>query len=264
MRAWPCLLLLLAGCPERRYPERGTELVFHAQNVGDDAREAVERRLARAKLKVHLFSDSDSLTVRVPEGGDVAQVKALLMTPAKLELCEEFVESAVALCERVPDGGVTLEHEGQSGCAYAGADAATVRAQAQAAGPSRVVLEEGEGPQKYRSRFAASGCLMPRIVDAQPVTAEGGPAVIAVSFDDPSGTEFEALTRKLVRKRLLIVLDDVVLLAPVVMEPIHGGKAQLTGRWSEADAALLAAQLAGGPVPVLRLEKMSTYGPPRL
>lgn len=266
-RAWPCLLLLLAGCPERRYPERGTALVFRAEDGVGDAREAVERRLAWAKLKVRLSTDGDSLEVRVPEGGDVARVKALLQTPAKLELCEELAEAAVALCDRAPDAGVTLRREGEAGCALAGSDAAAVRAQAQAAGPGRVVLEEAEaeGPPRYESHYAAPGCLLPRIVDAQPVPVEGGgPRVLAVSFDDASATAFEALTRRLVRRRLLIVLDGAVLLAPVVMQPLHGGKAQLTGRWSEADAALLAAQLVGGPVPVLRLEAERAYGPPRL
>jgi preprotein translocase subunit SecD len=45
------------------------------------------------------------------------------------------------------------------------------------------------------------------------------------------------------------VLDDVVLSAPVIREPILGGSGQVSGNFTVADAQHLAVQLRAGALP---------------
>ena len=64
---------------------------------------------------------------------------------------------------------------------------------------------------------------------------------------------------------MIIKLDDEVGSAPIVMEPITGGKAMLmTGAKDPESMEMLAASLVGGALPELVLEKEGTWGPPSL
>lgn len=83
-----------------------------------------------------------------------------------------------------------------------------------------------------------------RVVDAevilQPPDAE---PVVMVRFDTEGARQFEALTARLVHRRLAIVLDGLVRSAPVVQEPIRAGAAQLTlGAVQDPALALREAQ----------------------
>jgi preprotein translocase subunit SecD len=91
--------------------------------------------------------------------------------------------------------------------------------------------------------------------------------MVNVTFDGPTASSFSTLTTATVNRRLLIVLDDVVTSAPVVMEPITGGRAMVTlgAGTEEATARQLAAALEGGPIEGgLTLTREGPYGPPRL
>jgi preprotein translocase subunit SecD len=57
--------------------------------------------------------------------------------------------------------------------------------------------------------------------------------------------------RKLARAEIpfAIVLDDAVLSAPVIREPILGGSGQVSGNFTVADAQQLAVQLRAGALP---------------
>lgn len=86
-----------------------------------------------------------------------------------------------------------------------------------------------------------------RIADAEvTVDEQMGVPIVFVTFDAEGGEQFAALTAKLVRRRLAIVLDGVVQSAPVVQEPIRGGRAQVTmgTRASPQEAFREARELA--------------------
>ena len=74
--------------------------------------------------------------------------------------------------------------------------------------------------------------------------------------------DFDRITAENVKKRLAIVLDDIVYSAPVIQERISGGKAQITGSFSDEEAKDLAIVLRAGalPAPVRILEQV-TVGP---
>lgn len=66
---------------------------------------------------------------------------------------------------------------------------------------------------------------------------------VNLEFDGPGGRQFFELTRENVGNRFAIVLDGDVVSAPVIRGPIPGGRAQITGRFTEQEARGLASVL---------------------
>jgi preprotein translocase subunit SecD len=269
-------VVVLAGCPKRREPERGHELVFSKRG---EVRRSVERRLAQLDVRARLSEDGDQLSVRLPDTGspiDVEAVKALLSVPAKLEFCKEAAQPAGAGCQapQLEDGGVAgpvVEREpddfDSSRCMAVGPDAKELRA-AMDAGIGRQVMAGAKSGGGWRTYVSETGCLEPRVLDAKASKSEGlGAWSVNVTFDGPTATRFSELTASMVNQRLFIVLDGVVTSAPVVREAITGGRAMVTlgANTDEATARKLAAAFKGGPIEGgLTLTREGPYGPPRL
>jgi preprotein translocase subunit SecD len=85
---------------------------------------------------------------------------------------------------------------------------------------------------------------------------------VSLSFDSRGARLFEQITGANIKKRLAIVLDDVVNSAPVIQDRIAGGRAQITGRFTMDEARDLAIVLRAGalPAPVKIIEER-TVGP---
>jgi protein-export membrane protein SecD len=83
--------------------------------------------------------------------------------------------------------------------------------------------------------------------------------IVTLEFNDEGAAIFEALTKKSVGKRIAIFLDGVPLSAPVVNEPISGGRAQISGNFTPEEARSLARRLTAGalPVPITLLSQQS-------
>lgn len=77
-----------------------------------------------------------------------------------------------------------------------------------------------------------------------------GKAAVSLKFSSDGAKLFEEATEANVNKQIAIVLDGVVISAPVVQQRISGGEAQITGRFSAADANRLAIMLRAGALPV--------------
>jgi preprotein translocase subunit SecD len=72
-----------------------------------------------------------------------------------------------------------------------------------------------------------------------------GAPVIDVEFS-PEGRElFAAVTRENINKRLALVLNGQVYSASTIRSEISGGRAQITGNFSEAEAKALAEKITG-------------------
>ncbi len=85
---------------------------------------------------------------------------------------------------------------------------------------------------------------------------------VALTFDRVGAKIFARITKENVKKRLAIILDNVVYSAPVIQEPIPNGRAQITGHFTPQEAHDLAIVLRAGalPAPVKILENR-TVGP---
>ena len=85
---------------------------------------------------------------------------------------------------------------------------------------------------------------------------------VALNFNSVGAMIFQQVTRENIKKRLAIVLDSNVYSAPVIQDEIPGGRAQITGQFTSAEARDLAIVLRAGalPAPVVILENR-TVGP---
>ena len=81
-----------------------------------------------------------------------------------------------------------------------------------------------------------------RSVNITKNAASGAPE-IDVEFSQEGKELFAAVTRENINKRLAIVLDGQVYSAPVIRSEISGGRAQITGHFTETEAKELAARI---------------------
>lgn len=86
--------------------------------------------------------------------------------------------------------------------------------------------------------------------------------VVSIRFDGAGGRRFAKVTQENVGKPFAIILDDVVISAPNINEPILGGQAQISGNFTVQSANDLAVQLRSGKLPVeLKVVEERTVGP---
>ena len=84
---------------------------------------------------------------------------------------------------------------------------------------------------------------------------------VSVQFNDEGAKLFEELTIKNVGKPLGIYLDSAPISAPVVREPIAGGSAVISGKFTLDEAKQLAERLNTGALPVpIKLVSQDTVG----
>lgn len=83
--------------------------------------------------------------------------------------------------------------------------------------------------------------------------------VINLTFNSEGKKLFADITRAFVNKRLAIVLDNNVLVAPVVREAILTGQARITGKFTVDEAREIATLIKSGnlPVDLIKVEENS-------
>lgn len=255
-------LMTFSACPERATPQRGIALTFRKPEGAWDLRPVVDRRLAQLSLKAALQEDTRTLTVRVPEGGDVGLVKQLLARRARLAFCAHAVTTAERWCDHPPIAAAFIEREAE-GCVLVAPSRPALSSALADAGVEVVLGRRGQQAEAWP---VERPCLEPALLAATVLPEAGGGSGIAlqVQLDRAGAADFGALTKRLIGHRLLLVLDDELLVAPVVQDAITGGKAMLLLQEPAERARVLAAALAGGPLPTLELVSEKPWGPPSL
>lgn len=93
-------------------------------------------------------------------------------------------------------------------------------------------------------------------------TALSDPIKVTIDFDREGATIFGQITTDHTEERFAIILDDVVYSAPNINEPILGGRAQISGGFSQNEARDLAVVLKAGALPApLRVISENAIGP---
>ncbi|GGD53766.1 protein translocase subunit SecD [Erythrobacter arachoides] len=86
--------------------------------------------------------------------------------------------------------------------------------------------------------------------------------IVNIRFDPQGGARFCQLTTQNVNRPFAIILDNEVLSAPNINEPICAGSAQISGGFTSETAQQLAIQLNSGALPVqLSVIEERTVGP---
>jgi len=99
------------------------------------------------------------------------------------------------------------------------------------------------------------------LVDAQPTFDQGQP-VVSFRFDNAGARRFANATSENVGRPFAIILDDQVITAPVIREPILGGAGIISGRFTVETAQDLALLLRAGALPApLEVVEERTVGP---
>jgi preprotein translocase subunit SecD len=85
---------------------------------------------------------------------------------------------------------------------------------------------------------------------------------VAITFNSQGGRRFARTTQENVGKPFAIILDNQVISAPNINEPILGGRASINGGFTVESANSLAIALRSGKLPVaLKVIEESTVGP---
>ncbi|MBR6902048.1 MAG: protein translocase subunit SecD, partial [Synergistaceae bacterium] len=100
------------------------------------------------------------------------------------------------------------------------------------------------------------------LVNAEMAPDSLGRMGVSLEFNSEGSRLFEEATGRMVGKQLAIVLDNVVISAPVVQDRISGGRAQITGRFTAEEAGRLAIMLKAGALPVaVEIAENRSVGP---
>jgi preprotein translocase subunit SecD len=102
-----------------------------------------------------------------------------------------------------------------------------------------------------------------RLTDAQPgFDSQSGEPVVNFRFDVAGARKFGQVTAANVGRPFAIVLDDEVITAPRINEPITGGSGQISGSFTVESAAQLSILLRAGALPAkITVLEQRTVGP---
>jgi len=189
---------------------------------------------------------TDRIVVEVPGLDDPQELKDLLGKTAKLEfkLVDESADPVSLRQGIAPIGSQILPYPGAPfGLPYI-------------AYPTKA----GEKPLIAVKRSAI--ITGEQLVNAYQSTDENNQPVVDIKFDTQGGKRFGRVTQENVKKPFAIILDNSVLSAPSINEPILGGSAKISGSFTIKSANELAIQLRSGSLPVtIRVVEERTVGP---
>jgi SecD/SecF fusion protein len=129
--------------------------------------------------------------------------------------------------------------------------------------PPGVMFLPGERPgERYavRRRVEVDGANLTNARAGQ--DSRNGEWVVNFQFDSVGTRRFAQITRENVGRPFAVVLDDKVITAPVIREPITGGQGQISGSFNAQSANELAVLLRAGALPApLTVVEERTVGP---
>jgi preprotein translocase subunit SecD len=201
--------------------------------------EIVRRRIDETGTKEATIQrvGNDRILVELPGIDDPERVKSLIGKTAKMTF--QLVDTTASV-EDARRGKLAPGDELMQGA---------VDARNPGANPSSYVV---------RRRIMVGGDTL---TDAQPSFNQNAP-VVSFKFNAAGARRFADATRENVGKPFAIVLDNKVISAPVIREPILGGSGIIEGSFTVATANDLALLLRAGalPAPLTILEER-TVGP---
>jgi preprotein translocase subunit SecD len=208
-------------------------LAERVRQTVDQSIQIIERRVNELGLVEPIIQrqGASRILVQVPGLQDPSRLKEIIGKTAKLDfrMVDESMPPEQAIATRPP--------------------------------PDSEILD-GEGGQKYlieRRALVSGGDL----VDAQAgFDQRNGQPIVNFRFNTTGARKFAEVTKQNVGKRFAIVLDNKVISAPVINEPIPGGAGQISGNFTVQSANDLAILLRAGALPApLTVVEERTVGP---
>ena len=127
-------------------------------------------------------------------------------------------------------------------------------------GSELLFFDNSENQLNISKRVILSG---DNLVNAKPtLDNQTNEAVVSFTFDRVGAKKFGRITTDNVGKRIAIILDNKIISAPSIREPILGGNGQITGNFTFQSATDLALLLRSGALPApLNIIEERTVGP---
>jgi len=127
-------------------------------------------------------------------------------------------------------------------------------------GSELLFFEDSEEKLSISKRVIVSG---DNLLNAQPRhDNQTNQAVVSFTFDRVGSKKFGRATTNNVGRKIAIILDEKIISAPVINEPIVGGNGQITGNFTFQSATDLALLLRSGALPApLKIIEERTVGP---
>lgn len=123
-------------------------------------------------------------------------------------------------------------------------------------------LEEAQAPGQTISVFRAAMLTGDMLTNAQPSFDQAGQPVVSFNLNSIGARKFCDVTRDNVGQPFAIVLDQKVISAPNIREPICGGAAQISGSFTLQGVNDLSLLLRAGALPApLHVIEERTVGP---
>ena len=172
----------------------------------------------------------DRILLQVP-GVDPEELKDRVGTTARMTFHMVDMEGSIAdaLSGRVPAGSMLVEAD-----------------------------ESNAGPEHYliRREVELSG---ESLVDSQPTVDQNNQPAVSFRFDNAGARKFGQITQEHSGRLFAILLDNKVISAPRIREPILGGSGIITGNFTFEAANELSVLLRAGalPAPITFLEERS-------
>jgi protein-export membrane protein SecD/preprotein translocase SecF subunit len=223
----------VASSPDGTVTATLTEVALRskASSAVEQSLEIVRRRVDESGLVEALIArqGQNRILVQLPGVEDPARIKSLLGRTARMTF-HLLDESANLQTATPPPGTMFLQGD-------RGADRYPVRRRVEVDGAN---LSDARAGQDSRT----------------------GEWVVNFSFDSIGTRRFAEVTRNNVGKPFAIVLDDRVITAPVIREPITGGRGQISGSFDVRSATDLSVLLRAGALPApLTVVEERTVGP---
>jgi preprotein translocase subunit SecD len=210
--------------------------------INERVRQAVEQSIQIIERRINELGTvepliqrqgSDRILVQVPGLQDPSRLKELLGKTAKLDfrLVDQSMTAEQAKQTRPPPDSEILPGAKGEGASYLI--------------EKRVMVSGGE------------------LTDAQPgFDQRTNEPIVSFRFNTAGARKFAQVTQENVGKPFAIVLDNEVISAPVIREPILGGSGQISGSFTVQGANDLAILLRAGALPApLTIIEERTVGP---
>ncbi len=197
------------------------------ENALNSAKEVIEKRINFLGVSEPLVQTSKSgneyrILVEIPGVTDVNQAVQLVGQTAKLTFWEEGAPLA-------------------SGSAESASEAAALAAQGKPLGIPQLL-----GPTAKQTELNGNDLKKASVV----FDPNSGKPQVELQFTTDGAKKFGDITERNVGKIIAIALDDQLIEAPRVNEPIFGGSAVITGDFNTQQANSLQIQLNAGALPV--------------
>jgi preprotein translocase subunit SecD len=217
-------------------------LIVTPPAITDRIRQTIEQSIQIVERRVNELGTvepliqrqgQDRILVQVPGLQDPTRLKALLGQTAKMDF-------------RMVDSSVSPQ-----------------QAQQGQVPPDSEVLPSAEAPNipyVVKKQVLVSGG---DLIDAQPgFDQRNGQPIVSFKFNSTGARKFAQATTENVKQPFAIVLDNKVISAPVIQEPITAGQGQISGNFTVQQANDLAILLRAGALPApLTIIEERTVGP---